>query len=912
MVFLQRPALWMCVLLAFVLLAHSSEVHVLDDDLEQVRQHDLGVLQRRALVVAQDLGLSTSLQAKVARAAKFSQLDTVFGAASFVEIDEGGGQQDLADLIGNSGSLDMSLVMRRIQALENEIVLEDTKAQSALGIEMERLNLQLQELNTQIGAAEEERKVQTLAEREQHAARESARLERTKSRTLERGIEKVLHEMRLEKQQEWDAYVARRDKRRKDVMVLHTAIQLVCNFNTFEEEDRCKKNKISMAVPLPLTTAIHADMSEEQLKQEATEAQQDSTAWETQRETDEENIRDGTLPSDYVYDQDGMLKKSTLLSLVQTGSFDQEAISQRILGLEASARATAPLQTLLMSMKEGDFEKSSNLLDLVIGLVDEVEKEQHEDGKQVKHEQEEIDVRIGKQDAAQQAEETRQEELHHQSEVYLTNAIQAKQQAYVKVREIKLREKQAGASRKQLRQVENEFWAKKEVRDEELTNIERLRSLLLVLTGAANPPDCDNTSMNQCTNSEQGMCIFATGPVKRDTEAYCACEFGYYGEACEYRKCPGKVQGSLQEVLFKHTADAACGGLEMGSCDKATGQCSCEDHATGKACSKFLSCPGGGITCSGHGSCDLKIGKCLCGVNYYGDACEKMKCLGAEMNGMSPRFVSGDPSTCSGRGICGASGFCECLAGHLGAHCNKKECMDDCSGRGSCNQVTGMCACDPGFSGASCRYRQCPDMCNGDSNGHCDRDAGICRCRPGFSGPSCAKSTTCRKMDTSYKEWSFFKPGWSKCPHGSLVTGLKTGTCTSIDCIDQARCARPCAGKKELEIHHCYQANWWTQLDSQGWAKCREPYFVAGLWRNKCNSLYCIEMGLCCSLKGASWTSCGHTKEWRLELDKPGNWAEVPPNHILTGIYRRGLTAEVKDLHQASHCSFKLDAQIEA
>jgi hypothetical protein len=651
-------------------------------------------------------------------------------------------------------------------------------------------------------------------------------------------------------------------------------------------------------------------MSEKQLQQEAVEAQQDSAAWETQRASDEDDIKAGTLPSDYVYDQDSMLKKSTLLSFVQTGSFDQEAISQRILGLEASARATAPLQTLLVAMKEGNYEKSSNLLDLVLGLVTEVENEQKEDSAQVKKEQAEIDTRYGKQDLAQQAEESRQAALHTDMEERLNKAVQAKHRAFVKVQEINQKEKLVDASGKQLQQVQKEFMAKKEIRDEELTNIERLRSLLLVLTGAADPPDCDNDSMRQCTSADQGMCIFATGPIKRETEAYCACEFGFYGEACQHEKCPGKVKGSAREVLFQHTEDAACGGLEMGSCDKATGLCVCEDHATGKDCSKFVSCPGGGTTCSGHGTCDLKIGKCLCGVEYYGEACEKHKCLGTEMNGLSPRFVAGDPSACSGHGICDATGTCECYAGYLGAHCHKKDCLDECSGRGSCNQVTGLCACDPGFTGESCRYKQCPDMCGGDSNGHCDRDAGICHCRPGFSGPGCVESTACKKVDTSYKDWAFFKPGWSKCPHGSLVTGLKTGSCSSINCIDEARCAKPCAGKQELEIHHCYQANWWTALDSQGWGKCREPYFVAGLWRNKCSSLYCIEMALCCSLKGASWNACGHTQEWRLEMSKVDNWAEVPSNHFLTGIYRRGLTTELKDLHQASHCSFKLDAQL--
>lgn len=140
-------------------------------------QHNLGVLQRRALVVAQDLGLSAEVQAAVARAGRFSRLDSLFGAASFVELDEGdSGQQDLADIIGSSGSVDMSIVIKRIQALENEIGHEDTKAQSALDTELERLSLELQELNSQIAASEEERKEQTLAERGQYATHPSSSL----------------------------------------------------------------------------------------------------------------------------------------------------------------------------------------------------------------------------------------------------------------------------------------------------------------------------------------------------------------------------------------------------------------------------------------------------------------------------------------------------------------------------------------------------------------------------------------------------------------------------------------------------------------------------------------------------------------------------------------------------------------
>ena len=118
-----------------------------------------------------------------------------------------------------------------------------------------------------------------------------------------------------------------------------------------------------------------------------------------------------------------------------------------------------------------------------------------------------------------------------------------------------------------------------QIRDEELTNIERLRSLLLVLTGDANAPTCDNDDMLKCTNANQGMCVFATGPVKRgeaslrysevtvfgaDTKEYCACEWGYYGAACENKKCPGKVPGKKSDVFFEAKAQGACGGLDNG------------------------------------------------------------------------------------------------------------------------------------------------------------------------------------------------------------------------------------------------------------------------------------------------------------------------------------------------------------
>lgn len=74
-----------------------------------------------------------------------------------------------------------------------------------------------------------------------------------------------------------------------------------------------------------------------------------SQAWETRRASDEDDIKSGTLPSDYVFAQDGLLKKSTLLSLVQTGTFDQvlaQLLSCLSLAFEYSS---FPVYTLTLS-----------------------------------------------------------------------------------------------------------------------------------------------------------------------------------------------------------------------------------------------------------------------------------------------------------------------------------------------------------------------------------------------------------------------------------------------------------------------------------------------------------------------------------------------------------------------------------
>merc|ERR1711998_613274 len=93
--------------------------------------------------------------------------------------------------------------------------------------------------------------------------------------------------------------------------------------------------------------------------------------------------------------------------------------------------------------------------------------------------------------------------------------------------------------------------------------------------------------------------------------------------------------------------------------------------------------------------------------------------------------------------------------------------------------------------------------------------------------------------------------------------GLKTDMQGSMDALfnlDNAVCQKPFEANtpitRAVENYRCYHENWWKKFDSRGGKFCRRNYFVAGLFRSHCNSLYCIEMAKCCSVKRSLWTNC--------------------------------------------------------
>merc|ERR1712167_167200 len=86
------------------------------------------------------------------------------------------------------------------------------------------------------------------------------------------------------------------------------------------------------------------------------------------------------------------------------------------------------------------------------------------------------------------------------------------------------------------------------------------------------------------------------------------------------------------------------------------------------------------------------------------------------------------------------------------------------------------------------------------------------------------------------------------------------GTKDALFNIQTGLCAKPGENNmlidRAVEAHRCYHENWWKKFDTRGGKFCRRNYFLAGLFRSHCNSLYCIEMAKCCSVKRSIWTDC--------------------------------------------------------
>jgi len=456
-----------------------------------------------------------------------------------------------------------------------------------------------------------------------------------------------------------------------------------------------------------------------------------------------------------------------------------------------------------------------------------------------------------------------------------------------------------------------EYGIRTALRDEDLENLVKLKSLLRALYFKNFPKACPRHNRVICTSKTNGWCVF-TARDQKNNDQRCSCNVGFYGDACQFTQCPG-----IGKNLYKADAEGVCSN--RGACNRLTGLCHCRHeyyHGPKKACdyahappSKADPCdPVCDDACSQRGKLDPIRGRCVCQEEFFGPGCEK-KCPNS--NGVLYPRSSGN--SCNGRGACDiGSGKCGCGHPYSGTSCEFEACPNDCMNRGECNQNTGHCSCgndehENPFVGPSCEFRTCPFDCTG--GGECNRNDGTCICKDGYSGRNCEKTTRCTRDNLYNKNMNWWiiwdKPGWLVCPKGQLMFQLKRSLCEALSCIDSGGCAAACEGTTANDNHvfqlrHCYHdLRWYNSFDMAGTSECLDDYFVAGLFRT-CESLYCLNMAKCCSLKEARWTQCTWNN-WAI-FNGPGT-GKVGPDQFIVG-FKRGEGHQLKNIDEAKGCGW--------
>jgi len=461
----------------------------------------------------------------------------------------------------------------------------------------------------------------------------------------------------------------------------------------------------------------------------------------------------------------------------------------------------------------------------------------------------------------------------------------------------------------------------------------------------------------QCTWSTRGTSEGGNGEAAEGEKTFCACEWGYYGENCEKVKCPGfgKVLYKDTDPGVCSDRGGSCDNTQCddNGCDSDKGVCAkCHHkyHGYGAKVNKcqFKFCPMGMTNtddiilptneedmanqCSRHGQCDKRSGKCTCDADYWGKHCGYKKCRGSVNGGGSSveaKFAGWSPSACNNRGECKQvekdgelQGVCKCGPRHFGEACEWTKCSavegreDECQGRGTCKKETGQCMCNAPYKGAkcsddgkecnSCIYKDCIGDCGGESNGQCDMVAGKCVCNVDavgtlFNGALCKAPGRMLEYTADWTR-SMDKWGWSVCKEDWLLTGLKRdGAGDALYNLAYGKCARPSEGgsastQRALRLEHCYHENWWKKFDFKGGKFCRKNYFVAGLFRSHCNSLYCLEMAKCCQVQRSLWNNCkweSISSDFNDRNCKQGDgvmdceWAEIKDSKsFIAGFYR--------------------------
>jgi hypothetical protein len=771
----------------------------------------------------------------------------------------------------------------------------------------------------------------------------------SESRRIETENHKTLVDLQAQRSDESEAIRARVDERNKAIDVLVKATFMVCQrFNRYKNTPQCMEIKSQPDVDEPQryeTKTYEKAMEQTKLLHKKDEKWDQD--WQKQMEEDidkegkpdpegngggmtsltpEPTLSPTTRPTRKTREYTESLREAADedddIELLQTDD-DQTALSQdeqravRELTTMANDRSLAekyalPLNELALSIKAGATKRSKSIVEILLEVLKETRNEQAADkathtANLNSYYAQSWDLKgILNREAALQKQlrddmETLRLRILHLAN---NNEVERKDQNEAGAAKTEEEDRCAGTT--------EEYGIRTGLRDEDLENLVKLKSLLRALYFKNFPKGCPRHNNFICTGKVNGWCVF-TQRDQKNNEQRCSCNVGFYGDACQFKMCPGGGKNLYQ-------ADAVGVCSNRGACNRLTGLCFCRHeyyHGPKKACDYAHAPPSKGDpcdpvcddACSQRGKLDPIRGVCNCQEEFFGPGCEEKKCPNS--NGVLYPRESGN--SCNGRGACDIdTGKCGCGHPYSGVSCEFEACPNDCLDRGNCNQNTGHCSCgndehgNP-FFGPSCEFRTCPYDCTG--GGECNRNDGVCICKDGYSGIQCEKTSRC-KNDNLHNDnmnwWTIWdKPGWMVCPKGQLMWSLKRSLCEALSCVDSGGCAAACEGSTSnynhvFQLRHCYHdLRWYNSFDMAGTSECLDDYYVAGLFRS-CESLYCLNMAKCCSLKEARWSECTWSN-WGI-FNGPGT-GKVTQHQFIVG-FKRSEGHQLKNIDEAKGCGF--------
>lgn len=871
------------------IVADASEVDMVEEESQSIRtafvetpmdasEEDMKTMKEHATMMVSTMGMPISLLEEELATHKAADLKAIKSAADTAGYQEMGPiMQKLAELEGK-----VSLEMKKDATFAVNLTRTCTKNKIDIRRKQSSINARIRLLRSRIALLHGDIKKYN----------DTIQASQNTGRRLESQVRKTQNQ----RDDDISGYKERKRKRMHEIMTLNKAIDLCCTFASLKGTATCKvviKRKIDLAEGK--NDKIDNRPLGEILK-EAKEAEQKlADKWAAEKAAN----KDGK-------GKESDKNKQTEFVEVEATEEERKATTDKMEELEMilrndeiPPRTFIPIRRTLTAIQMG--KENDTLVDLLVELLQRITDEQKRETLDYLAAMKEYRTMLENLQKAINAETERQ--LLMQKNIETAKLTIKSRHADILVSEAELTASRAeySAERKRCKLAMSLYYQRKAAREVELENIGKLRSLLRVLR-ESKLPKCPG----DCTHPTHGKCVWKG---KFGKESYCSCNAIHYGKSCEFKRCPG-----LGGTLLEHTHRDICS--RHGTCDTKTGKCGCRSkYLSGSlnACENVKCASGSnGRICSGRGTCQTKTGNCDCSDRFFGLACEHFKCPTAH----GSLVAANDSNVCGGRGACKTdTGKCFCSPGFYGSGCQFKKCPSDCLGRGECNSETGVCKCKAPYFGTSCNLKKCPgggsDGCNG--GGKCDNLKGQCFCKPEFSGKVCRRTGQC---GTSKVNWvlSFDKKGWSECPAGHLMVGLERSAGNALFNLERAMCAMPCEGPDGkngkpiiFKVEACESANWWGSFDHKGWSKCPVNKYMQGLWRNSCESLYCIEVARCCGIENADYARCAEANWWS-SFDSAG-LSLVSKDKFMTSLYRTGDISNKENnlynLEMAGECGFR-------